>query len=250
MFIKVIKVINMSYLMESWLANIPIAHRGLHDGSKPENSMPAFRAAIKHGYPIELDIQLSADGVITVFHDYNLKRMTGRDRLMKDVSSDELSSLFLAGTKHSIPTLQQVLELVDGSVPLLIDIKSAEISARLENILCLQLKHYNGEFAILSFNPFTILKIKRHCPDFIIGQLSRKITSKSFWKDLLFSDARLKSITNPDFLAYNIHDIPNKATDKAKSDGLLLLAWTIKNDIERQKAERYCDNFIFDHIRP
>ena len=165
----------MSNLMKTWLATTPIAHRGLHDmnGKIPENSIPAFQAAIEQGYPIELDIQLCADDIIVVFHEYNIERMTGQNKMMKDVYSKELPSLLLANTTYTIPTLDQVLELVAGQVPLLIEIKNEGGAGKLERILCASLKRYQGKFAIQSFNPLYILAVKKYCPNIIIGQLSK-----------------------------------------------------------------------------
>jgi len=240
----------MSNIKKSWLATKPIAHRGLHDINKPENSIPAFKAAVEHGYPIELDVQLCADDVLVVFHDYNIERMTGQNRMMKDVFSSELSSLMLADTDFSIPTLEQVLELVDGKVPLLIEIKNEGKAGKLEEIVCKHLKGYKGEFAIESFNPFSILAVKKKCPDFIVGQLSKKFKDKSFFKDVILANCWLNIITKPDFVAYRIEDIPNRVIKKAKSKGLLICGWTINNEKDLRKAVRYCDNYIFENIKP
>lgn len=240
----------MSNIKESWLATRPIAHRGLHEAGKPENSIPAFKAAVEHGYPIELDVHLCADDVIVVFHDYNIERMTGQNRMVEDVFSNELSSLMLAGTDFSIPTFEQVLEVVDGKVPLLIEIKNEGKAGKLEEILGKRLKNYKGEFAIESFNPFSILAVKKNCPGFIVGQLSKKYNDKSFFKNIILTNCWLNTITKPDFIAYKIADMPNKAVEKAKSNGLLICGWTVSKEEDLEKAVRYCDNYIFENIRP
>ena len=109
----------------------PYAHRGLHGEGVPENSLAAFKKAVENGHGIELDLQLSADGEVMVFHDYTLKRMTGEAGLLSEKTAEELRSLRLAGTDEHIPTLREVLELVDGQVPLLVELKGENLSAAL-----------------------------------------------------------------------------------------------------------------------
>ena len=106
-----------------FILKTPIAHRGLHNVKAPENSLAAFRLAIEHGNVIELDVHMLADGKIVVFHDDNLKRMTGVDAVIKDKTFAELSKLWLKKSSQKIPLLTEVLDLVDGKVPIIIEIK-------------------------------------------------------------------------------------------------------------------------------
>ena len=150
------------------------AHRGLHDneGDAPENSLKAFEAAVSHGYGIELDIQLSRDGVPVVFHDFTLTRNCGVDKRVKDLSVEELKQLRLFHSRETIPTLKEVLALVDGRVPLLIEFKMEFISAALCRAAMALLDHYKGIFCIESFNPITLLWFQHNRPGIIRGQLS------------------------------------------------------------------------------
>ena len=140
---------------DHWIVNIPIAHRGLHDGNKliPENSMLSFKNAIHKGFAIEIDIVFSKDGHIIVFHDYNTFRLCGVDAKVSDLTLAQIKTLYLGKTKERIPTLQEVLSLVDNKVPLLIEIKNRSKVGYFENNLNEVLKNYEGDFAIQSFNP-------------------------------------------------------------------------------------------------
>jgi len=232
----------MKKLESSWLACRPIAHRGLHDENFPENSLPAFLAAIENNYPIELDVQLSYDDVIVVFHDYNTKRMTGVSRRVSDIKSSELTTFKLEKTDYCIPTFEQVLRVVNGRVPLLIEIKNEGKAGCLEEKLCRRMKRYNGEFAIQSFNPFSIISVKRQCPEFITGQLSKSFRNKL--------KNYMHFISRPDFIAYRIDDMPSKLIKVAKSRGQVICCWTVASEEEQCKAIKYCSNYIFEHLSP
>ena len=136
------------------------AHRGLWGGTIPENSLSAFENAVKNGFGIELDVQLSKDDVVMVFHDYSLKRMTGTEGDLKDFTKDQLKELSLLSTNEKIPTFEEVLQVVDGKIPLLIELKGEN----LDNSLCPKvariLENYKGEYCVESFNPLLIKDIK------------------------------------------------------------------------------------------
>ena len=132
-----------------------IAHRGFFDNKKgiPENSMLAFQRAIDNDYTIELDVHILKDGKVIVFHDDNLKRMTGEDKLIKDCDYEEIEKLRLLGTNQKIPLFEEVLSLVDGKVALLIELKYDVKVGRLEKELIKILKNYKGKYAVQSFSP-------------------------------------------------------------------------------------------------
>ena len=119
-------------LFKTWLVETPIAHRGLHDKNTPENSLSAFAKAVEKGYAIELDVQLLADGTIVVFHDDSLARMTGNDGYIKYLNKDDLKALKLKGSKETIPTFEEALKVIDGRVPVLIEIKNQYKVGKLE----------------------------------------------------------------------------------------------------------------------
>lgn len=243
-----------------------IAHRGLHSKEKgiPENSLPAFQWAVDEQIPIELDVHLTKDGEIVVFHDDNLKRMTGLNKIVEDCTCGELADLRLAGTEYGIPLMNRVLRLVAGRVPLLIELKDNGFSGVLEEKLMELLHCYRGEYMLQSFNPYVLLWLKKHAPRVKRGQLSQKSFAKvnsggasgalsgpqSFLKKQVLGNMLFNGITKPDFIAYNIHDLKPEMAKKWKKKGYSLLAWTVRTEGEMRKADWLCDGFIFERLSP
>ena len=191
-------------IFKSWLVEKYIAHRGLHDEESPENSLSAFEKAIEKGYVIELDVQQIADGNVVVFHDTSLSRMTGQDGYLKNLILEDLSACYLEGTKETIPTLQQVLDLVDGRTPIIIEIKNSLKVGKLESATLEILKNYKGQFAIMSFNPYVLSWFKENAPEILRGQLSAyfKKDKLSLVKKVVLKKMLLNKVAQPNFIAY------------------------------------------------
>ena len=185
------------------------AHRGLHGDGIPENSLPAFDLAAAHGYGIELDVQLSSDGVIMVFHDGTLIRMTGREGKLCEHTCAELQSMHLGDSGEVIPTFDQVLDTVGGRVPLLIELKgeSAGGNAALCEKLAARLDSYGGDFCIESFNPMLLRWFKRNRPAIVRGQLvTNTLRERPEGNKLInFLQAHLMTnvLSRPDFVSYD-----------------------------------------------
>lgn len=238
-------------LFNSWLVQQPIAHRGLHNATVPENSLTAFSKAIECGYPIELDVQIIADGTIVVFHDDSLSRLTDNDGYLKFLNKEDLKYLSLKGSNEKIPTLEEVLDLVDGKVPLLIEIKNEGKVGELEKGVLELLAEYKGEFAIQSFNPYVLEYFYKHAPEIPRGQLSSyfRDVKLSFFKKYALKRMMLnKRVSHPDFLSYEAKRLPNRFTRKYKD--LPLLAWTVRSQSEYLKVVKHCDNVIFEDFEP
>ena len=238
-------------IFNSWIVKDYIAHRGFHDKLNPENSLGAFYLAIEKGYAIELDVQQIADGNIVVFHDYSLARMTGKDGYTKNLTTLDLEDYKLLNTDFCIPTLKQVMELVDGQVPLLIEIKNEGKVGDIEKATYEILKNYKGEFAIQSFNPYSLEWFKNNAPNILRGQLSSYFKSGKFnffkkiaLKHMIFN----KKISCPDFISYDVTNLPNRIVNKYKK--LPLLAWCVKSQSQYMKVVKYCDNIIFENFEP
>lgn len=234
----------------AWLKQVPIAHRGLHtdDADVPENSIHAFRRAIDKGYGIEIDVQLSADGRVIVFHDYNLKRMIGLDMNTADLTWDQLEGLRLLDGDQGIPLLKDLLSLIDGKVPLLIEVKNEGAVGPLEQALIDDLQDYTGDFAIQAFNPFVLAYIKKHAPQYIRGQLSSDFKNEdlAWWKKFVLRYLLLNKISEPSFVAYETGTLPGWLAKRLKQKGLYLLTWTVK-DMESYKRDiQIFDNVIFE----
>ena len=238
-------------IFNSWLVTDYIAHRGLHTLQLPENSLGAFKNAVNCGYPIELDVQLISDGNVIVFHDYSLARMTGRDGYTKNLKTEELNKYFLDKTEYTIPTLEEVLSIVDGQVPILIEIKNEGKVGELEKNTYEILKNYHGEYAIQSFNPYSLEWFKINAPKVLRGQLSSffKGTNLSFFKKFALKRMMLnKKVSCPDFISYDAKCLPNRFVKKYKH--LPLLAWCIRSQSDYMKVVKYCDNIIFEGFEP
>ena len=236
---------------DSWLLKQYVAHRGLHNNIFPENSIPAFDNAIKHGFAIELDVHLLSDGTVAVFHDDSLKRMTGKNGMIKELKFEDLQNCKLSGTDFCIPTFNQVLDLVNGKVPLLIEIKNDKKVGLLESKLIDMLKSYKGQFAVQSFNPYSLAYFKKNAPEIKRGQLAGffKGEQLSFVKKFVLKKLLLnKTVSCPDFISYEAEKLPNKYVEKYND--LPILAWTIRNTRQHQKVKKYCDNIIFEGFEP
>ena len=241
---------------DSWILNRPVAHRGLHNIEEgiPENSMGAFQAAVAAGHPIELDVHLTTDGRIFILHDFNTQRVCGRDFNVSGMRSDMLKDFRLMGTEFTLPLLDDVLAEVKGQVPILIEIKSESVHVGpLEEKLHETFKKDKGEVAIESFNPLSIRYMRKKDPEYIIGQLSYDFKGKDNIPGpvrKLLENCRLNFLSHPDFIAYDIKNMPRPFL-KTLEDGskTALLGWTIRTQEDRSFAESHCDNYIFEKLR-
>ena len=231
-----------------WLFTRPIAHRGLWTENFIENSLPAYKNAIDHGYPIEIDIYSSKDGVLFSFHDASLKRMTGVDGFIYEKTANELKNLSLSSSDCKIPTFDEVLSLIDGKVPLLIEFKD-QPNKSFVNKAVERLKNYNGAFAVQSFNPLIINKIKKLAPKFIRGILATNshLHKKSVFKRYVLKNMPLNFLIKPDFISYSYEDLPlNKRIKK----NLPVITWTVKNQETADRIKPYANNIIFENFIP
>ncbi len=241
----------------AWLTERPIAHRGLHDGRAgiPENSRAAIAAAIAAGYGAEIDLQLSADGVAVVVHDYTLERLTEATGPVCHRHAAELGRLRLAGSAETIPTLGEILRQVDGRIPLLIELKRQPDGAGpLEQASWSVLADYRGPFAVQSFDPFSMAWFVRHAPDVARGQIATGhrslLRSQPAWRKFLYRRLLLNRFSQPDFIAYDLRCLPYWAAERARVRGMPLLAWTARTESDHRVATQHADNVIFETYCP
>lgn len=231
----------------NWLLNKPIAHRGLWNRNIPENSVLAYKNAIDNGYPIEIDLYLTTDNVLVCFHDETLTRMTGVNKKIYDCSFDEIKELHLNGSQYLIPTFDEVLSLCENKTPLLIEIKNQPNSLVVDKTVE-RLKKYQGEFAVQSFNPLYIKKVKKLAPNFIRGILgTQERENLSLLKHVIVKKMLLNFLIKPDFISYNKTAYPLK---KRKTRKKTLLAWTVLSQEEMNECKKHVDNFIFENFIP
>ncbi len=237
-----------------FLKYAPIAHRGLHGlkANTPENSLPAFAAAIEKGYNIETDIWRTKDGVPVCFHDGDLKRMCGVEGHVREKTWEELQQLSLAGTAHKIPSLQQLLDLVDGRVALLVEMKGDAkegIEQAAYEVLC----RSNTKYAVQAFHPKSMAWFKKHAPHVMRGQLAMpcfKQKGLPFFHRLGLHFLLLNFFSRPHFVSYGcdgMGNYPSRAMIKMHGG---LFFWTVRDQETFDKGRRFGDNLIFEGFIP
>ncbi|WP_209425342.1 glycerophosphodiester phosphodiesterase family protein [Pararhodobacter sp. SW119] len=246
--------------------HLPIAHRALHGPGRPENSTAAIAAAVAAGYGIEIDLQGSADGVAMVFHDDTLDRLTAEAGPVRGRAAADLAQIALNGADGGgIPTLADVLALVAGRVPLLVEIKDQSggmgpVDEALEKAAAAALRGYGGPVAVMSFNPHSMAAMARHAPD-----VPRGLTTYAFpKKDAPSADAdpaieagrkALARIVSFDdvgasFISHDWHDLARPRVAELKARGVPVLSWTIRSPEEEAVARRVADNITFEGYLP
>ncbi|MBD5092598.1 MAG: hypothetical protein HDT36_04380 [Clostridiales bacterium] len=239
-----------------WLFDRPIAHRGLHNAEIPENSIPAYENAIAHNYNIEIDVHLTKDGHLVIFHDNTLKRVCGVDKAIKDCTLAELKTYRLLGTEYTIPTFDEFLKVIDGKVGILCEIKGINpfdnsiVKATLE-----RLKTYNGRIAIQSFN-YGAVKYARKHSSLPTGELftwcSPDGKKPRWWVTSMMGKMWLAKLCKPQFLAYDVRACaPELSENKWLLKGgkkLPVLMWTVVDSKCVEVARKYANNIIFEYM--
>ena len=233
------------------------AHRGLHGGGVPENSMAAFRAALEGGYGIELDLHLMKDGKLAVFHDNTLDRTTGKSGKLEDLTAEELADYPLEGTAEQIPLFSQVLELYDGKAPLIVELKPVGGNhAALTKAACDMLDAYNGVYCLESFDPRCVQWLKKNRPDLIRGQLTENFVANKksplpLAVKFLMTHQMMNFLTKPDFVAYRFDDRKTLSNLLArKLWGAQGVTWTLKTPEAHAAAVAEGWIPIFEGYRP
>lgn len=236
----------------------PIAHRAYHDRSsgRPENSRAAIRAAIEAGYGIEIDLQLTSDGQAVVFHDYHLSRLTGAEGAVRQRTAAELAQIALTGGDgEGIPSFTEVLALVAGRVPLLVELKDQDGAmgpgiGPLEAAAAGALERYDGPVAVMSFNPHSVAEMARLAPD-----LPRGLTTSSYdpddWNLSPETCDRLREIPDFDrvgasFISHEARDLARPRVAELKAKGVPVLCWTIRSPKAEAEARAVADNVTFE----
>ncbi len=235
-------------------SKIKYAHRGLHGDGRAENSMSAFKAAVEAGYGIELDVRLSKDGELMVFHDDTLDRVTGVSGRVDEYTAEQLSKIKLSGTEDGIPTFKEVLEAVDGRVVLLVEIKEdAGVSAVSEKTAQM-LAEYDGEYIVESFNPLSLSVIAKRLPKVARGILSHRYYEyEQYQRPLYFllQCLLLNRMCRPAFIAYDHRHAKALSLRLARLMGAVTVAWTVKSAEDEARAYKNgFDTIIFEGYLP
>jgi glycerophosphoryl diester phosphodiesterase len=240
-----------------WLKR-PIAHRGLHDSGVIENSASAVKSAIAKGLAIEVDLQCAKDDQPVVFHDATLDRLTEQTGPVISRSASELTSIHLRGTKDRILSLRDLLALIDGRVPLIIEIKSKwNDDNRYEANIAAELAPYRGLVAVMSFDPNCIARFRTLLPSLPRGLIAESFADEHHWSRLTFRQRFImrhllaSAIARPNFIAYDIRALPALAPSLARIlFHLPLLTWTVRSEADKTRAANYADAMIFEGIEP
>ncbi len=240
----------------------PLTHRGLHDRSKSviENSPSAVRAAVAAGYGIEIDVQLTSDGAAMVFHDERLDRLTPESGPIRGWAARDLVNVTLTGSDETVPTLPEVLEIVAGQVPLLIELKdqsggTGSSPDELERAVAHALQGYTGPVAVMSFNPHMVANLAKRAPSVPRGITTNGYNEKE-WPDLTSDTLHyLREISMFDavgasFISHDWHDLAAPRVLELKAKGIPILCWTVKSAADEAQARRVADNITFEGYTP
>ena len=246
--------------MREWLIARPVAHRGLHDAAAGiiENTPSAFAAAIAANYAIECDIQLSADGEAMVFHDQTLERLTEGGGRLDAMSAAELKRVAFRATADRMITLGELSDLVANRAALFVEIKSRfDGDLRLVKRAAEGLARYSGHAALMSFDPVPIAALRTLAPRLPRGIVAERSYTHPEWSPLPARTKRALAYfqhalqSRPQFIAYSVKDLPSTIPWLARNLlRLPLLTWTVRSDVDRERAARYADQMIFEGFRP
>jgi glycerophosphoryl diester phosphodiesterase len=228
-----------------WLTARPFAHRGLHGHGRIENSRAAFAAAIDAGFGIELDVRAARDGTVFVFHDATFDRLCGRSGAIDALDGDAVAAITLKGSAETIPTLAEILALVAGRAPLLIELKSFSPT---NHALCWGvaelLAGYGGPAGVMSFDPGLLRWFARQAPLVTRGLVISEQDKRNF-RGLLGRSLSLM-FSRPGFLAYDVRSLPSPFAAYARELGLPVLTWTVRGEADRATAATHADQIIFE----
>ncbi|KAB2691700.1 glycerophosphodiester phosphodiesterase [Brucella pseudogrignonensis] len=231
-----------------WLKKQPIAHRGLHDLNKDrwENTLAAFDAAAKAGFAIECDVHLTKDGGVIVFHDDDLKRLTGREGRISDLTLAEATELHIGGTADRAPTLKQMLDLIAGRVPVVIELKGIEgRDDGLVAAVAKELASYKGQAAIMSFDHHLVRLFASDAPGIPGGLTAEGTRTKDF-------EAHFSMLAHQiSFVSYNVHHLPNPFVSFAREKlDLPVISWTVRDTEMKKHSDLNVDQITFEGFDP
>ena len=230
------------------IKNLIFAHRGCYNNKDiPENSLSAFKIALKNNVNIELDIKLLKDNSLVVFHDYNLKRMTGIDKLINDCTYNDICNLKLLNTNEYIPLLTEVLDLVDNKVIINIEIKEYSLFNKIEKRLLSIIKHKNYKILISSFNPLSLIYLKKRCSNYLYGYLIFNYKNIKFIINKILEKLLSLKYFNIDFIIVNKKGINSLNINKYKKKNILIFAFNITSKYEINKYKNIVDSYIVNY---
>lgn len=229
-----------------WLKQRPFCHRGKHGGSIIENTILAFEKSIEMNFPFEFDVRLTKDKKVVCFHDNNLMRMFNVRKKVNELTYEELNNI---KEDFHFPLFKEVLDLVDGKVGLMIEIKADKIG-ELENLVIKQLEGYKGKYVFVSFNPLSLRYMRKNKPEILRGQISSNFSnSKMNWiKKVILKKMLFNFLSKPDFISYDINDFDEKILLNFKKKNYYIFGYTYKSRKKELELREIFDNVIYENI--
>lgn len=243
----------------AWLTQTLIAHRGLHSETVPENTMAAFEAAVEAGYTIELDAQLTKDNQVVVLHDNDLNRVFGLDKQIGELTYEELQAYTILDSDQRIPLLRDVIAMIDDQVPVMIEVKNDLAVGTLEGAIYQVMKDYEGRFAIIAFNPYSLEWFKKNAPTMMRGQISGhfKLSAEAkakgekplvWYKQFMLSNLLMNFTSRPNFIVYEVKDTSMLRIFSIELMNVPLIGYTIDSQLEYDQYKGKYDNFMVNTV--
>lgn len=250
---------SLSKTKTAWLTQTLIAHRGLHSETVPENSMAAFEAAVEAGYTIELDAQLTKDNQVVVLHDNDLNRVFGLDKQIGELTYEELQAYTILDSDQKIPLLSDVIAMIDDQVPVMIEVKNDLAVGTLEGAIYQVMKDYDGRFAIIAFNPYSLEWFKKNAPTMMRGQISGhfKLSAEAkakgekplvWYKQFMLSNLLMNFTSRPNFIIYEVKDTSMLRIFSIELMNVPLIGYTIDSQLEYDQYKGKYDNFMVNTV--
>ena len=235
-----------------WLIETPIAHRGLHGPGAPKLSRASLRRAVEAGVAVEIDVRICLDQTVVV-HDEDTERVTGVRMVVADSTFKDLQTLAVLGSEEPLPSLDEVLETIAGRVPLLIEVKHGIPAARICPAVVASLNHYDGAWAVQSFDPRVLRWFRRHAPSAVRGQISGDLSAEGLGpvKRMVLETMAWNLVTRPDFLVWDVDGLPNRVVSFwCRVLRCPVVAWTAQTEQHIARARAAHAGVIFEHVKP
>ncbi len=233
-----------------WIKTGFYAHRGLHTKEIPENTMAAFHNAVSNGFDIELDVRMTRDKKIVVFHDSSLKRLCGKDSIIEETYYDEIKDYKILNTKEKIPLLSDVLSSLPVETKYLIELKPNKLAREFVSVFINLLKNYNIRYAIHSFDPRIVYQFRKQESSIIRGQIASTFPGSNNISKYLLKHLITNLYTKPDFTNYRFEDLPRKKLDRINKKGHMVLSYVARSQEELDFVRNRYDNAVFENFVP
>lgn len=233
-----------------WITTNHIAHRGLHNKDFPENSMEAFLHAVQHNYDFELDLQLTKDNQIVVFHDQNLMRLCGIDKRISHMLYKDLKDVSISSTKSTIPLFKDVLDSIPSSTHLMIELKTSMKNRKLVKRFLSLMSHYTFSYVVQSFDPRIVSLLRKKAPNIVRGYITKNRQVSNILLNGFIKILPIHFWCKPNYYVYKLEDLPNKLMDKMKAKGYPILSYTARTKTELAFIKEHYDNAVFEGFLP